>query len=517
MIKRVILALFLGAIAVFAFAPFNIWILSFISYLGLIALIADLSAKKAAGVAFCWGFGFFGAGVHWIYVSLLQYGNFSAVVAVIIVCLFVCYLALYPALFAYLLQRLSKPYSFIQLVIAVPALWQLTEFLRGWILNGFAWLQLGYSQLNSPLRVFIPIFGVLFLNLLIPLLCGLILYLFHRRKSLSRQDAFIVIGSTLGFILIVWAGSFISWTKTDSSRSATFALIQGNVKQSIKWSPKQLDKTLSDYARLTEDYLPISNIIIWPEAAVTDTESSQQQYLKQLDKRARQFHSSIAVGIIDSQTKWGKTEIFNSLITLGNNIPYHYPENNRYNKRHLVPFGEYVPLRSLLAPIARLLNIPMASMSAGADPQPQLKMQGFNFATVICYEIILPELVWSAYTQDTDFLLTVSNDAWFGDSIAPWQHLQMAQARAMEFGRPLLRSTNDGITVAVDHHGMILKQLPQFKQGVLTITLSPTQGQTPFSIWGTSIYWLITLMFMVLTLLNLRKTKKKESNSLKDH
>lgn len=509
MIKKTILALFFGAVAVFAFAPFNAWIAMFIAFSGLIALIANMPAKKAALIAFCWGLGFFGAGVHWIYISLLQYGNFPTTVAVLIVFFLVCYLSLYPALFSYLLQKLTRPYSFIQLVVAVPALWQITEFLRGWIFNGFSWLQLGYSQLNSFLRVYIPIFGVNFLSLFIPLLCGSFIYLFHMRKTIKRKQCCFVLFGIFCFGLVTWSLSLISWTKTDPTRSANFALIQGNIKQSIKWRPEQLNKTLKNYHYLTEAYLPISDILIWPEAAITDAEIKQQSYLLELDRLAKHHNSSIAIGIIDANYSKHGTQILNSLIVLGDKTPYQYPSKNRYNKRHLIPFGEYIPLSKWLKPIAQYLNIPMAKMSAGRDTQPQLVMQGFKFASVICYEIILPELVWSSFKSDTDFLLTVSNDAWFGDSIAPWQHLQMAQARAMEFGRPLLRSTNDGITVAINQYGKVIKKLPQFKQAVLTINLSPAIGTTPFSLWGTSVYWLITLALFIIVLFNYKKTRTR--------
>lgn len=513
MIRKTILGLFFGAIAVFAFAPFNSWIIIFIAFNGLIVLIANMPAKKAACIAFCWGMGFFGAGVHWIYVSLLQYGDFSPIVAILIVFFFVCYLSLYPALFGYLLQKLTRPYSFIQLVVAVPALWQVTEFLRGWIFNGFSWLQLGYSQLTSFLHVYIPVFGVNFLSLFIPLLCGSSIYLLHIRQKIKRKECYSILFGIFCFGLVTWSLSLIRWTKTDLTRSASFALIQGNIKQSIKWRPEQLSKTLKNYQYLTETYLPISNIIIWPEAAVTDAEIKQQPYLLKLDRLAKHHHSSVAVGIIDTHYSKRGMRILNSLIVLGDKKPYKYLSKNRYNKRHLVPFGEYIPLSKWLKPIAQHLNIPMATMSAGRNIQPQLIMQDFKFATVICYEITLPELVWSSVKSDTDFLLTVSNDAWFGDSIAPWQHLQMAQARAMEFGRPLLLSTNDGITAAINQYGKVIEKLPQFEQAVLTINLSPAVGRTPFSSWGTSIYWLVTFSLLIIVLLNCKKTKTRLSHS----
>jgi len=179
---------------------------------------------------------------------------------------------------------------------------------------------------------------------------------------------------------------------------------------------------------------------------------------------------------------------------LGKKEPYQYPTAHRYQKHHLVPFGEFTPFESLLEPITELLNIPMSSMKAGDEKQPQLTMKGFKFTTAICYEVILSDLIWENFKPDTDFLLTVSNDAWFGDSIGPKQHLQMAQARALEFGRPLIRSTNNGITAIINEQGRIIKQIPAFTADVLTASLSPTTGLTPYAKWGNKPY----LLFMIL-------------------
>ncbi|MCO6548470.1 MAG: apolipoprotein N-acyltransferase [Gilliamella sp.] len=191
--------------------------------------------------------------------------------------------------------------------------------------------------------------------------------------------------------------------------------------------------------------------------------------------------------------------MYNTLLVLGEKEPYQYPTINRYKKHHLVPFGEFTPLESVLEPIAELLNIPMSSMKSGETKQPQLQIKGFKFTPAICYEVILSNLIWQNFSPDTDFLLTVSNDAWFGDSIGPKQHLQMAQARALEFGRPLIRSTNTGITAIIDPHGNIVKKLPQFETGALSASVSPTTGLTPYAIWGNWPYLVVmALMFISL-------------------
>ncbi|MCO6524798.1 MAG: apolipoprotein N-acyltransferase, partial [Candidatus Schmidhempelia sp.] len=464
MLNKIILAILLGASAVFAFAPFNIWLLTFVSYAGLLTLITGLTTRNAVFITFCWAFSFFLAGTHWIYVSIQQYGELPLPLAIIILCLLFSYLSIYPMLFTLLLKKWTKSYSFMQLVIAAPAIWQLTEFLRGWAFTGFSWLQLGYSQINSPLKVYLPLFGVNFINLLIPIISGLAIYLYYQYKNLNKKQRYTIIASSTSFVIITGILSIPDWVKIDHSRSTNIALIQGNIEQSLKWNRNNLTNTLANYQRLTQQASKTANIIIWPEAAITDAEINQQSYLQELDQQARQTGTNIAVGLIDTRMVSQDYQVLNSLIVLGDNEPYLYPTKNRYSKHHLVPFGEFIPFSWLLSPIANLLNIPMSSMTQGEYIQPSLTMKGFKFTTAICYEIILPQLVWDNFHQDTDFLLTVSNDAWFGNSIGPWQHLQMAQTRAAELGRPLLRSTNNGVTAAIDQYGNNIKKLPQIQQ-----------------------------------------------------
>jgi apolipoprotein N-acyltransferase len=502
MLNKVILAIVFGAIAVFAFSPFNIWLLAFVSYAGLLSLITGPSIRQALFITFCWAFSFFLAGTHWIYISIQQYGELPLPIAIIILTLLFSYLSIYPMLFTFLLKKWTKSYSFMQLVIAAPAIWQLTEFLRGWVFTGFSWLQLGYSQINSPLNVYLPLFGVNFINLLIPIICGLAVYLYYQHKNISGKQRYIIIAGGASFIAITWILSIPNWVQVDHSRRANIALIQGNIEQSLKWNRNTLINTLANYQRLTQQASKTANIIIWPEAAITDAEINQQHYLQELDQQARQTDTNVAVGLIDARLVSQDYQVLNSLVVLGDNEPYFYPTKNRYSKHHLVPFGEFIPLAWLLNPIANLLNIPMSSMTQGEYIQPSLTMKGFKFTTAICYEIILPQQVWDNFHQDTDFLLTVSNDAWFGNSIGPWQHLQMAQVRAAELGRPLLRSTNNGVTAAIDQYGNIIKKLPQFQQATLMINISPTIGATPYSIWGNYPYWLIIASLLILMFLH---------------
>ena len=513
MLKQILLSFIFGAIAVFSYAPFHIWPLAFVAFAGLLWLIADKPKKKAMLIGFSWGIGYFLSGAHWVYISIKQYGEVPTPVAVIILGLLIAYLAFYPMLFALLLRvcnSFAPKFSIKQLVFLAPILWQLTEFLRGYVLTGFAWLELGYSQLDSPLRGYFPIVGINGVTLILTICCGLVIYCLNMALSHSTKKHPIgAIFALLTLFIAPISFNLINWTTINHSRSADFSLIQGNISQSLRWTKEQLNKTLQTYGSLTEQNLAKDKIIIWSEASITDYEINQQPFLQFLDNEARANNSEIAVGIIDYRLgNYGYQEnpnIYNTLLVLGGKTPYQYPNTNRYQKHHLVPFGEFTPLESLLDPIGQMLDIPMSSMQAGAEKQPPLEIKGFKFTTAICYEVILSNLILKNFTADTDFLLTVSNDAWFGNSIGPKQHLQMAQARALEFGRPMIRSTNTGITAIIDHHGQIVEQLPQFQTQVLNYKLSPTVGLTPYARFGNLFYYLIiSLLFILIFVRNRR-------------
>lgn len=502
------ISLILGAIAVFSYAPFSIWPIAFISFSGLLLLVNKKTVKQAALIGFIWGIGYFSAGVHWIYVSIKQYGDLPLPLAIIILGLLISYLAIYPMIFTILLRLLNKycpPYSFKQLALLAPLIWQLTEFIRGTLLNGFAWLQFGYSQLDAPLGGLFPILGINGVNLVFSFCCGLLSYLIYQLAIHLKYHQVIIkshLYSAICTILVLFFASYwfktVNWTQIDTSRQADITLVQGNIQQSLRWNKEQLNQTLDIYSQLTEQYIKQSDIIIWPEAAITDLELNQQSYLRALDQMAIENNTTIAVGILDLTKKQDDYQIYNALIVLGDSKPYQYPTTNRYLKHHLVPFGEYTPFESLLKPIAELLNIPMSSMSPGPTVQQPLMMKQFKFTTVICYEVILSDLIWQNFTEDTDFLLTVSNDAWFGNSIGPWQHLQMARARALEFGRTLLRSTNNGITTVISPQGLIEKQIPQFEIGALSTQLNPSTGLTPYAKWGNYPYYVLLLILIII-------------------
>lgn len=498
------LSLIAGLSLVFAYAPFSLWWLPFISLPLWFFNLKGSSIKTAAKHGFIFGFGWFASGISWVHVAIDQFGGLPLIVSVLVMILLCLYLALFPALACYLSAKLSKTKQVDLWLFSI--FWLVTEYFRGIFLTGFPWLSLGYTQVDSPLSSLIPIVGEFGLSSVILLLC-IAIYQLIRRNNLLLSLSII-----LSIVVTSFALKEVKWV-TPTDNLVKVALVQGNIKQSIKWEPDQEWPTMLKYLDLTRVNYD-ADIIIWPESAITAIEPLAQEFLMLANKSAALQNSAIITGILnyDFESK----EYFNNLITLGKKHKsdddgnYKYNHLNRYSKYHLLPIGEFVPFQEWLRPIAPLFNLPQSSFSAGKYVQPNLVANDINILPLICFEIAFPDQLKANFNTKTDILLTVSNDSWFGDSHGPHQHLDIARMRAAEFGRPLLRATNNGVTAVVDHAGMIVDIIPQFTEQVLRAEVILVEGETPYSKWGQFISWFFALVTLTIYLINHLLKRKKQ-------
>jgi len=513
-----------GLSLVFAYAPFSQWWLALIIPAIWFKTIDKSSIKMATKQGFFFGLGWFGSGISWVHVSIDQFGGLPLIVSLLLMLLLCLYLALFPALACYLSARFSPPFTAPSACSSskkpqlnlwlLPAFWLISEYCRSIFLTGFPWLSLGYSQIDGPLSVFAPIIGeigisclVLFISVLLyKLLHKLVFRLNNQSSTTNKRYAFSLL--MIGIISISLQN--ITWVNP-TEKTIKVALIQANIAQDLKWAPEQEWPTMLKFLTLTRENHD-ADLIIWPESAVPSLEPAVQDYLATVNSSANLNNSAIITGILTYDNKIN--EYYNALIVLGNKYQedqvgsYFYNHSNRYYKNHLLPIGEFVPFGDLLRPLAPFFNLPQSSFSRGQYVQPNLIANGLNVLPLICFEIAFPRQLSANLTTETDLLLTVSNDAWFGNSHGPHQHLEIARMRALEFGRPLLRSTNNGITAVVDHQGNIIKQIPQFEEAVLRAEVELVTGTTPYAKFGTFINWLIPLLILLINFIISRKTKR---------
>jgi apolipoprotein N-acyltransferase len=461
------LALLGGALLPLAFAPFGWAYLAILSLLLLFRSWLDATPARAFLRGYLFGLGQYGFGVSWIYVSLHDYGGADGVTATGLTALFVMFLALYPALAGFLARRFSPSASpAVSLLLVFPSIWVLVEWFRGWFLSGFPWLQVGYSHITTPLGAIGPLAGVYGVSLAVAALSGLFLYAFYGRRYRA-------ILAMVGIFAVCAGLGRIQWTQPAGAPFKA-SLLQGNVPQNVKWQPEFQQATLDLYTEMTRKHWD-SRLIIWPETAVPAFyHQVKDTYFAKLQGEAEQNDSDLLIGI--PVLELPTDNYYNALVGLGSH-------SGAYFKRHLVPFGEFLPLRPVLGFVLDLLEIPLSDFSRGAEGQEPLVAAGYPLAATICYEDIfgqesLTDLPRAAY------LVNVTNDAWFGDSIAPHQHLQMAQMRARETGRYMLRATNTGVTAVISPDGTIVKQAPLFQKAAITAEIVPMQGATGYVRFG---------------------------------
>ena len=469
------MALMAGALIPLSLAPFNFWPCVFIAPVLLYWTTERCSISRVMIRFYLFNIALFGFGISWIFVPIHVYGGAPVLLAGFLVALFVVAYAVVCLPLAYIYARFFR-YEWWVSALSFCALWVLQEWFRSWFLTGLGWLFAGYGVMETPLSSYAPIVGVFGLSLIV-LVCAMSLY-----QSMIRRNLLFVIPVIL--LAATFALQQIAFTKTD--HKITVSLVQGNVDQHSKWLVGNRIPIINRYLDATEDEWG-RDLIVWPEAALTLFHEQASPYLDIIDLRAKRAGSTLLLGIPDRDAQGG---FQNTVIALGEG-------EGQYVKQRLVPFGEYVPLENYLRGLIQLFDLPMSRNKAGDGDQSPLSAGSYTLSTSICYEVVYPDLV-RAMVRDPDLLVTVSNDTWFGHSIGPWQHLQMARMRALENGRAMARATNNGVTALIDHRGNVLASLPQFEQGVLRGELEIRQGRTPFQRFGSLPTVLLCLLAVIL-------------------
>ncbi|MBL8521502.1 MAG: apolipoprotein N-acyltransferase [Betaproteobacteria bacterium] len=479
-----------GVLGVPAFAPFHVWPCAIASLAVLFALWQRAGSKRAAAaVGFCWGLGLFTAGVSWIYVSLHVYGNMPAPLAALATLLFCAYLAVFPALAGVLLafaRSMRAPAPTLGLLLWMPALVVAAEMLRAGFLSGFPWLTMGYAQtpggvLPAPLAGFAPLVGVFGLSWLTALLAALAVLLIRPLSGLrlSARGVQAAAAVAIGVCVSGLALTRVHWS-APAGAPISVALLQGNIEQSLKWREDQRAPTLANYAGLAGHSQ--ARLVVMPETALpTFLDAVPREYLETLRSQAAARGADVIVGAPIAERAPGDAlaarsphRYFNSAISLGASAP------QRYDKSHLVAFGEFIP--PLFSWVYRWLEIPLAGFTEGSARPVPMNVAGTRVAVNICYEDAFGAEI-ARQLPEAELLVNLSNMAWYGRSLAAEQHAQMSQMRAMETSRWMLRATNTGLTAAIDSAGHRVAVLPQFERGALTVQAEPRTGTTPYVRW----------------------------------
>ncbi len=488
------LAFAAGGLTTLAFAPFALSPLAVFSLALLFWLWRDAAPGQALRLGWLYGLGLMGFGVNWLHISINQFGNVGLALALLFTALFVAAMALYFALAGWLAVRLASGGDGVRLLLIFPAVWVLLEWVRGWFLTGFPWLVLGYSQIDTSLQGFAPVLGVYGVSAAAALSAGLVALLslrVARGETGGRVRAGLRAWPVLAGLAAIWLGGAALITQqwsTPAGRPLKVSLIQGNIEQELKWSAEQMGPTLALYVRLTRNHWD-SDLVIWPETAVPAFyHQVDKALLTPLEQEAQANSTDLLLGIAVHNGADGR--YFNAMASLG-------AVRDAYYKRHLVPFGEFMPLRGVIGPLLDFLQIPMSDFSTGEKDKTLLRLAGYPAGISICYEDAFGEEVIEGLPAAA-FLVNASNDAWFGDSLAPHQHLEMARMRALETGRYLLRATNTGVSAVIGPRGELRGRSPAFQEHVLSADIVPLQGATPYVRWGNA--GVVLLLAMVLGL-----------------
>ncbi|MGQ3889518.1 apolipoprotein N-acyltransferase [Legionella sp. CNM-1927-20] len=474
-----------GLLLPFGFAPFH---LPGLAILGLALFYHQLNNKRDDSPFFSglfFGLGFFGFGTSWIYISIHDYGHLNSITSSLITFLFLLYLSCFPAIVSVIFSRLVITYYTIGASLLFSALWLAGEYLRSTFLGGFPWLLIGFGQIDAPTRFFLPIIGVFGISFLSCFAATLLSNAMHKKGSLHRYNYLIIFIALLSSSVLL---KNISWATIDDKQPISIGVIQANLSMRDKWDEGLFWQLLDRYQQAAQSLLG-TDIIVMPESAIPIPANYVSDFLEDLDEKAKEKGSAILLGI-PQPTSIDEHAFFNTLISLGT-------AKGTYLKQHLVPFGEYIP--SVFQLISTWLGIEDPNMKPGFSNQSLIQVQNHPIATLICYEIAYGNLLREQLPA-AKWIVSISDDGWFGHSLALYQQLQMAQVRSLQTARYQISANNDGLSAVINSQGKIENFLPAFSEGVLKATVFPASGKTPWVILGDApvlVFSLLIFLFFI--------------------
>ena len=483
---RLLLALAGGALLPLAFAPFGCWPLAILCPALMMWLFSGAAPRRAALLGFCFGVGYFGVGVSWLFISIHEHGPASVGFSALAVGLVVLYMAAYHALLGWGVARWLPARGAWRWYLGLPAFWLLIEWCRGWMLSGFPWLSLGYSQTDTVLAAYAPVLGVYGVSAMLLLQSGALL------ASLDARGRALLV--PVSVVALAWIGgallSRIEWTRA-AGAPVPVAILQGAIPQDEKWQVANLEPTKVLYRSLNDQALG-AQLIVWPEAAIPELANEIAPYLADIQAQSRAHESDVLMGVV--RLGDNGVDYYNSILALTTGVTF-------YDKRHLVPFAEYFPVPAFVRSGLRLLSLPYSDFRRGIDGQAPLDAGAMHIAPSICYEDAFGSAQRGLVSR-SDVLVNVTNDAWFGHSPARFQHLQISRMRAIEAGRFMLRAANDGVSAIIGPRGELAAVAPEYRAAVLRGTVVPRIGLSPYIRIGD---WAVILLALAAAVGSVRR------------
>jgi apolipoprotein N-acyltransferase len=480
------IALVAGMALALTFAPLDIWPLAFVAPAVLMWLWQDSTPRRAAVHGFWFNAGTFAAGTYWLYIAIAEIGHAPLALTFFLMIGLISIMGAYHALLGWFVAKYLPSRGAIRWIVAIPGAWLFTEWCRSWFLTGFGWLALGYSQTDTWLAGLSPVIGQFGIGLVVLLLAGALLTLWlGTRVERVAAGVLIVAASGASFAL-----HGRSWT-TPSGAPISVAIVQGAIPQDEKWIEANLDRTLDVYRDLSRQAHGAA-IIVWPESAIPDLANNHIDFYKQVYQEASAKGSSLVMGTMrmEDNPETGASEAFNSVLAMDRASP----GVGWYDKHHLVPFTEFVPVPDFVREWLRLRNLPSADFTRGAAVQEPFEAAGQKIAASVCYEDAYGSTQLPALRTAT-MLVNVTNDAWFGKSTARYQHLQISRMRALEAGRPMARAANTGVSALIESDGRIVATAAEYAPAVVIADIQPRIGLTPYAWTGNSLIVVLALVF----------------------